>query len=110
MKTYSPALLALIAGLGLSLASGNVIASTKAPVGDTVAGKSEPAKSPMRMTDSQMDQVVAGYDNKITGNHPPGHNIVYNTSIITTSNGGTEIVTTCYFTNGSGNISGKPCP
>jgi len=110
MKACAPGFLALIAGLGLSLATSNVVADTNAPAGTGLARISEPAKAPMRMTDSQMDQIVAGSTTKFAGNYPPGHTIVYSTSVITTSNGGTELVTTCTFYSGSGKPSGKPCP
>jgi hypothetical protein len=97
-----------LAGLALSLPSSNVVAGTKAPAGDKVADMAT-AKAPIRMTDSEMDKVVAGSTTKFAGNHPPGHNLVW-TSGGTDGTGQLIGGSTCVFYNGSGKVSGKPCP
>ncbi len=93
MKARAIGFVPLIAGLTLSLASTNVVAETKAPAGDKVTTvKSEPAKSPIRMNDSQLDQIVAG-----------GHTIIWQPS------GGGQGTYTCFYVSGSGKINNKPC-
>ncbi len=60
-EIYKPYFLAIIAGLSLPLASNNDFADTKTPAGDKVAAeKASPVKAPIRMSESQMDKVVAG--------------------------------------------------
>jgi hypothetical protein len=83
-------LLAMAAGLGLSLASGNVMADTKDTGQNVAVEKPAVAKVPMHMTDAQLGKIVAG-------TNTPTRQIVYVNGV-------------CYYVNsGTGNTLGKTC-